>query len=204
MKTLAVHPWPGPVPAPEDGVVVIAINTVAGAPRAQARAQIRLATQEVLSVLLDLPAEAITIQSTPGQPPRIVVPTGEARTIGCSFAHEDGCSVAAINLRGTVGVDLMRVQDIPDWQAVSRDYLGPEATATLLATPAAERQRTFAQAWANNEAVLKCHGEQLSEWTVRDHKSTTKISFLSETVIVAVAYSYTLPRTWASREVCNK
>ena len=188
MKTLMVHPWPGPVPAPEDGVVVIAIETKAGAPRAQARAQIRAATKEVLSALLSLPADAIAIQSTPGQPPRIVVTASDARRVGCSFAHEDGHSVAAINLRGAVGVDLMRVQDIPDWQAVAVDYLGPETAAILLATPAAGRPGAFAQAWVKNEAVLKCHGEQLSEWTDRDRESTTQLCFLSEAVVIGLAY----------------
>ena len=188
MKTLMVHPWPGPVPAPEDGVVVIAIETEAGAPRAQARAQILAATKEVLSALLSLPADAITIESTPGQPPRIVVTAGDARSVGCSFAHEDGHSVAAINLRGAVGVDLMRVQDIPDWHAVAVDYLGPETAAILLATPAADRPRAFAQAWAKNEAVLKCHGERLSEWTDRDRESTTRFCFLSEAVVIGLAY----------------
>jgi 4'-phosphopantetheinyl transferase len=188
MTPLMVHPWPGPVPAPEDGLVVIAIETTAGAPRAQARAQIRLAAKEALSALLSLPVGSIDIESTPGQPPRIVLPAGDARTVGCSFAHEDGHSVAAINLRGAVGIDLMRVQDIPDWQVVSRDYLGLETTAMLLATHAAERPRAFAQAWAKNEAVLKCHGEQLSEWTDGEFKSTPRLCFLSEAVVICLAH----------------
>jgi 4'-phosphopantetheinyl transferase len=188
MKPLMVHPWPGPAPVPEDGVAVIAIKTKAAAPRAQARMQIRAATKELLSALLSLPADAIDIQSMPGQPPRIVLPAGDTRTIGCSFAHEDGYSVAAINLRGAVGVDLMRVQDIPDWQAVAIDYLGPATTAILLATPAADRPRAFAQAWAKNEAVLKCHGEQLSEWTDGDRNSIAQLCSLYESFILGLAY----------------
>jgi len=187
MNTLVVHPWPGPVPAPEDGVVVIAISTETGAERAQVRGQIRLATQEVLSALLDLPASAIVIQSTPGQPPRIVLPVGDARTIGCSFAHEDGHSVAAINLHSAIGIDLMRVQDIPDWQAVAVDYLGPDVTAALFTTPAADRPRVFAQAWAQNEAILKYQGKQLGEWSDGDDKPKAKLGYLSESVIVALA-----------------
>lgn len=161
MKTLAVHAWPGPVPAPRDGLLVLFLRT--DPLRDAARLQLRQAAREALALLLGLTVDDITIESRPGTPPRILV-AGEARDIGCSFAHEDRCALAAINLHGAVGVDLMRVRDIPDWQAVARDYLGPAECAALLATSAADRPRAFAEAWTRREAALKLHGQQLSEW----------------------------------------
>lgn len=178
MTTMAVHTWPGPVPAPQDGRFVICIHTqdahgtrgsgAPGAQRAAARAQIRRATQEALAALLGISIDDIRIASTPGKPPAITLAGGN-RKIGCSFAHEDGYALAAINLDGAIGVDLMRVQDIPDWQAVARDYLGPAATAALQATPAGDRPRAFAFAWTRREAALKCHGQQLAEWRAGDN-----------------------------------
>jgi 4'-phosphopantetheinyl transferase len=178
---LVVQPWPGPVPAAPDGVCVIGIKAgsvpaighelsscpIAGTDpaliRSAQRAEIRRAAREVLAALTDEPASCFGIQSEPGGPLSVIV-GGHDSTIGCSFSHEDGYSLAAIHLHGAIGVDMMRVQDIPDWEAVARDYLGPVVTAALQATPAAERPLAFALAWTRREAELKCQGYQLAEW----------------------------------------
>jgi 4'-phosphopantetheinyl transferase len=173
MTTLAAHPWPGPVPALQGGVFVIGVQT--SPQRARARAQIREALQQALAGVLGLPPETISIASTPGKPPRIVLEGNEC-SIGCSFAHENGYALAAINLHSAIGVDLMRVQDIPDWQAVSRDYLGPAASAALLDTSAGDRPRALAQAWTRREAALKCSGLQLSEWQADISGATTTLA----------------------------
>src|SRR5471032_432971 len=152
---MRVHAWPGEHPLAQNGVCVMSIVTTGGALRAQAREQVRSAVREVLSLLLGIPAGAIAVDSTPGQPPRIVLAYDPGRAIACSFAHEDGWSLAAINLRGAIGVDLMRVRDVPDWQAVARDYLGPAVTADLSACPPWQRARAFALAWTAREAHLK-------------------------------------------------
>ncbi len=162
MTALIVHPWPGPVPAPQDGLFVIGVATSVERPRA--REQIRSAACAALASVLGVDADDILIDSTPGQAPHITL-AGDERTIGCSFTHEDGFSLAAINLHGAVGVDLMRVEEIFDWPAVARDYLGPEVCAALAATPAAELTLAFVLAWTRHEAVLKCHGVQLAEWS---------------------------------------
>lgn len=173
MTTLAVHPWPGPAPAPQDGLFVLFLRTETR--RDTARVQVRQAAREALAAALHRPLGDIGINSTPGSPPRITL-AGDACAIGCSFAHEDAYALAAINLHGTIGVDLMRVQDIPDWQAVARDYLGPAASATLLAASAAERPRAFARAWTRREAALKRSGQQLAEWKTDNNDATIMLS----------------------------
>ncbi len=162
MTALIVSPWPGSVPAPQDGLFVIGVATSVERPRA--REQIRSAARAALASVLGVDADEILIDSTPGQAPRITL-AGDERAIGCSFTHEGGYSLAAINLHGAVGVDLMRVEEIFDWQAVARDYLGPEVCATLAATPATEQTLAFVRAWTRHEATLKCHGIQLAEWS---------------------------------------
>jgi len=151
-----------------DGILVVSVATEGGKDggklRDRARVQVRQAVVEVLAEVLRLPASAISVQSTPGVAPRILI-GDDARAVACSFSHESGLSLAAVNLHGGIGIDIMRVADIPDWQAVARDFLGPDTTAALLALPAADRPRAFAQAWTENEARLKCHGRQLVEWT---------------------------------------
>ncbi len=147
-----------------DGVHVVSVKTESGTQRDRPRAQARQAIAEVLSELLRVPASAISVQSTPGQAPRITVDGAAPGLIGGSFSHEAGLSLAAINLHGAVGVDIMRVADVTDWHDISRDYLGPQVTAALLPLPAADRPRAFTQAWAAHEARLKCLGLQLTEW----------------------------------------
>jgi 4'-phosphopantetheinyl transferase len=152
--------------APADGLLVISVRTEGGTQRERARVQVRDAVVEVLAAVLGVPAADISVQARPGQAPSVALAGRDERdgSIGCSFSHEDGLSLAAINLHGDVGVDIMRVAGIPDWLAVARDYLGPGVTADLLALPAEDLPRAFAQAWAANEARLKCEGRQLSEW----------------------------------------
>lgn len=169
MSGLAVHCWPGPVPAPQDGLLVLLCDTAgqrpagAGRQRQAARGTVRLAVRTTLAALLGLQLDDIGIDTVPGAAPRVTV-AGRPSTIGCSFSHEGTHALAAINLHGPVGVDFMHMQDIPDWQAVATDYLGPAVAAALGGLPDAERASAFIRAWTRREAALKCTGQQLSEW----------------------------------------
>jgi 4'-phosphopantetheinyl transferase len=165
MKALAASSWPGPTPAPQGGLFAILIqggaDADAGAQRNAARRQIRLAIREALAVVLSVPANDIAIVSSPGTPPRVLL-AGAPSRIGCSFSHEGRYALAAVNLHGPIGADMMRIQDIPDWRAVARNYLGPSAANALQGC--ADLPRAFSKAWAQREAALKCHAQQLSEW----------------------------------------
>ncbi|NVI84425.1 4'-phosphopantetheinyl transferase superfamily protein [Janthinobacterium sp. BJB401] len=143
-----------------DGVLVIGIAAVL--PRLEARLRIRDAVREAMATWLKMDIEAISVESTPGAPPRLLFPGGVA---GLSFSHDEGISLAAIGLHGPVGIDVMRVQDIPDWLNLARDYLGPQVTAELVACTDAQRPLALAQAWTAREAVLKCAGLPLAEWS---------------------------------------
>jgi 4'-phosphopantetheinyl transferase len=83
---------------------------------------------------------------------------------GISISHDGPFSVAAIHQHGLVGVDVMRVQEVPDWRAIARDYLPPHVYDRLYACAQAQRALVLARAWTELEARLKCHGRQLSEW----------------------------------------
>ncbi|WP_338681736.1 4'-phosphopantetheinyl transferase superfamily protein [Janthinobacterium sp. TB1-E2] len=145
-----------------DGVLVIGIAAVL--PRLEARLRIRAAVREAAAHWLKLDIEAISVASTPGAPPRLLFPGGVA---GLSFSHDEGLSLAAINLQGAVGVDVMRVQDIADWFTLARDYLGPQVAEALSTCTDAQRPLALAQAWTAREAALKCAGRQLAEWDAR-------------------------------------
>ncbi|MDZ5636107.1 4'-phosphopantetheinyl transferase family protein [Janthinobacterium sp. GMG1] len=142
-----------------DGVLVIGIAAVL--PRLEARLRLRAAVREAMATWLKMDIEAISVKSTPGAPPRLLL---AGRVAGLSFTHDEGISLAAIGLHGPVGIDVMRVQDIAGWFNLARDYLGPQVAEELAACPDAQRPLALAQAWTAREAVLKCAGLPLAEW----------------------------------------
>lgn len=161
---LPVRWWPCLDATASDGLLLVGVR--GNGHRPEARLAIRQALREALAGLAGVPTEAVLIGSGPGRapavefaaPPRIAAP-------GISISHDGLLSLAAINLRGPVGVDLMIEQDIPDWRAVAADYLGPAEAARLAAYPVHLRAGELARAWTGREARLKCLGLQLTEWS---------------------------------------
>ncbi|WP_295990821.1 4'-phosphopantetheinyl transferase superfamily protein [Rugamonas sp.] len=182
-ERLPVYLWPDAAPDAGGGahdIFVLAVRTDEGRQRERARLQIREAVRVALSRVLDIDPAAIALPAAQGRAPRVVLNPAPARAginatetaaataapsgIGISISHESGLSLAAVNLRGAIGVDLMRVHEVADWEVVARDYLGPDAARTLAAIPAGQRAKAFAAAWTAREAGLKCLGLALQEW----------------------------------------
>jgi 4'-phosphopantetheinyl transferase len=133
--------------------------------REQARLAIRAAIIVALSQLTGLPSQRISLHGAPGEVPWALLDASSGRQRAwLAISHDGELSVAAIGLHGALGIDVTQVLDIPDWQPVARDYLGPEAAARLAALPHHERVHAFARAWTEREARLKCLGRELTEW----------------------------------------
>jgi 4'-phosphopantetheinyl transferase len=185
MMRLAVHPWPGKAPALQDGVFVIGMPT--GPEREAARLQVRQALAEALGALLATAPQQILIESSPGAAPVAVLADG--RRLHCSFAHDGGLSVAAVCFNGPVGVDVMLAEDVAGWEAVARDYLGPEATERIAATGREERAAVFARAWTAREAHLKWLGVGLDEWPAHSQSSGATVTLdLPEGLVGTLVY----------------
>ena len=181
-KSIAVHPWPafrtllaasagnglGLLGSAGSGaaaeLVVISVATPDSTLRDAARAQMRDALREVLSLQLGCTPESVVLQSIPGQPLRVEQPS-HGKNIGLSISHEAGLSVAALRRNGPVGVDILRIAPAFDWQAVARDYLGPQAVRRIASQPEPEQPLAFAGEWTRLEAGLKCLKLALQEWT---------------------------------------
>jgi 4'-phosphopantetheinyl transferase len=148
----------------EAGVAVIGIG--GQAEREPARLAIRAAIVAALSQLSGLPPQRIALHAEPGEAPWALLdaPAGQRRA-WLAVSHDGELSVAAIRLHGAVGIDVTQVLDIPDWQPVARDYLGPAVAARLAALPDHARVQAFARAWTEREARLKCLGRELTEWS---------------------------------------
>lgn len=148
-----VYLWPQQKPEPAAKAFVLALALPLSLPRPQARLALHQALREALARQLSTAADELRLETVPGLAPRLL-----GHRVGISFSHETGLSLAAVNLLGPVGVDLLRDETAPpDWQAVARDYLGPQALVGM-------RAQDFGPAWAAHEARLKFHGRALSEW----------------------------------------
>jgi 4'-phosphopantetheinyl transferase len=195
--------WPEQLAPRSDGLYVIGVR--GDGDRDAARRAIRQALSEALAGLYDLPPGDIMIHFSPGVPPAVSFPVGwtlestavghaAAATPGISITHDGPLSLAAIHLNGPVGIDVAQIIDIPDWRALARDYLGPLAPAALEATPALQRPRALAQAWALHEARLKCAGRQLGEWDETVPEAFCRPLQLAEGYVGAVAVPAAAPR----------
>lgn len=180
-KSIAVHPWPasrallaasvgngsgllGPAGSGAAAdLLVISVVTPDSTLREAARAQMRHAVREVLSLQLGCAPESVVLKSIPGQPLRVEHPP-HGQNIGLSISHEAGLSVAALRRNGPVGVDILRIAPTVDWQAVACDYLGPQAVRRITGLPEPEQPLAFAREWTRLEAGLKCLGLALQEW----------------------------------------
>ena len=169
---VVVHVWPDSVSMALDELrserawTAISLVTPDTTLRHAARARIRSALQDLLGALLCRPAASIALLSQPGQ--AILLDLPETR-IGLSVSHAPGLTVAAIRLGGAIGIDLIRIEpgvaELPDWERVAQDYLGPQVCRQLATLSSAQRAAAFAQAWSRWEAGLKCFGLGLTEWT---------------------------------------
>jgi 4'-phosphopantetheinyl transferase len=133
--------------------------------REAARLRVRAVLTTALAAHFGINAGRIALHSPQGVAPWAVLAldAGDQR-VALSISHDGDISVAAYCLSGAVGIDVMSIVPVPDWESVARDYLGPEAARKLAAWPESERDAAFAHAWSEHEARLKCLGLQLSEW----------------------------------------
>jgi 4'-phosphopantetheinyl transferase len=164
MDTLPVCWWPAPLAQRGDGLHVIGVR--GDGERQAARRRTRQALCEALAQLYGLEVGQIMIHFSAGRAPAVsFLGAPHAVAPGISISHDGPLSVAAIHQHGLVGVDLMRVQEVPEWRAIARDYLPPHVADRLDAAAPSERPLVLARAWTEQEARLKCHGRQLSEWS---------------------------------------
>jgi len=173
-------PWPAPAPAPScaaataampggDGLRIVGVRGLGE--REAARRTIRVALVAALADVTGVSPARIRLGGSPGEAPfaSVSCESNDERRIGLAISHDGAVSVAAFRLDGgAVGIDVMQVTDVPDWEAVARDYLGPERTAALGRVPPAARADAFARAWSEREARLKCIGMPLAEWNAAE------------------------------------
>ena len=164
---LIVYFWPesaDDIPV-NQSLIVIAVRTSPTTLRSQARKLIRMAIIQVLADKLSCSYTEIKLISQSGQSVKVSQPR---QNIGLSISHEPGLSLAAINMNGNVGIDLIDVKSIPNDNEIYKlalEYLGTQVTECLSFLPSELQKYAFAKAWTEFEARLKCQEKSLDEWT---------------------------------------
>jgi 4'-phosphopantetheinyl transferase len=191
---LTVFEWPNDVSKlrVENGLLVIALRTSQTTKREEARQRIRIAIQEVLALLLNCPASEIRLLSQAGQAIKLA---NAGHKTGLSISHEPGFSLAAINMHGHVGIDLIAIDSIPEpaeLRKITAEYLGSKVAEYISKQPVESQKEAFAKVWTAFEASLKLKGEALVEWSAaRDEqlKNFSSIQLnLADGYIGAIAY----------------
>ena len=145
------------------GLHLLSVPTPNTSIRENARLLVRVALKDRLREVLGSSGNDAVLRSMPGQGFFLAAPLTH---IGLSISHQPGLSVAAINLAGPVGIDLMRLRPaLPDMRALALDYLGPAVCDAIQQHPAVDRLDVFSRAWTAHEACLKCLRLPLVEWT---------------------------------------
>ncbi len=78
-----------------------------------------------------------------------------------NLAHSHGAGLIAVTHAGPIGVDLERVREIADIDAVIAHHFAEEERAEFAALPPDMRLRGFYAGWTRKEAILKVTGDGL-------------------------------------------
>jgi len=78
-----------------------------------------------------------------------------------NLSHGEHLAVYAFATAGAVGIDVERIRDLPDWEAIAQTCFDAAALGRLKAAPAQRRRAEFFRAWTRQEAALKASGEGL-------------------------------------------
>ena len=166
IRRLKVHPWPQAQGealtelASAQAITVLSVVTASNTMRATGRQLIRAALCAVLATHTGQLPKTISFGiNAPDASPL----TWSGQPIGFSVSHEAGLTLGAIHRLGPIGIDVMRIEALPDWALVAIDYLGRDTYERLMATPTSQRPHAFGREWTRLEACLKCLGVGLIE-----------------------------------------
>lgn len=139
-----------------NGCALILLTLPAATPRFAASHTARQALRQILGELL---AHEIILRETAFGP----MLDCAARDIRLSLSYAANLCLIGLAERHALGVDIVRIEPLPEIEALSRLYLPHTACRAVLDTPPATRDASFALHWAQMEARSKCLGLPLAE-----------------------------------------
>lgn len=114
----------------------------------------------LLGMYLGRPPEAIPLVLSYHGKPELA--PGLGTDLAFNLSHAGRWILIAFARGRPVGVDVERMRDVPDMEAIARDVLTPEIADRLTACTGMERRVTFFEAWTQAEARSKALGTGLA------------------------------------------
>ena len=161
-----MHPWPHAQGealtelASAQAITVLSVVTPDNTMRATGRQLIRAALIAVLGTHTGRLPQTISLGIDARAASSLA---GSAHDIGLSVSHEAVLTLGAIHRLGPIGIDVMRIEALPDWAQVAIDYVGRDMYQRLMVTTTSQRPLAFGREWTRLEACLKCLGVGLIE-----------------------------------------
>jgi phosphopantetheinyl transferase len=178
--------WPETPVLPPPGQAVL-IRVVTAQSRQMARQKLRTALRQMLAPWSNISPEQLPLRETTSGPVWLGQLGGHNLDISLSYAEGEGW--IGLIRAGLIGVDIMRIQRIPETEEVARHYLDPEVLKTI--QQSTDPVLAFAAAWTALEARLKCLKQPLREASVTPALAMTKCAIQSmvqpDRLIVTVA-----------------
>ena len=184
--------WPEMPPLPPPGQPVL-IRVATSPSRQAARQELRKVLRQILTAWINLAPEQLPLRETS----RGLVWPGQlgGRTLDISLSYTEGEGWIGLLRDGLIGVDAMKIQQVPEAEDVARHYLGDTVLAVI--QQSLDPAMAFAVAWTEREARLKCLKQELSEWSVTQKFAATKCAVqnlvLPDQLIVTVATASSPP-----------
>jgi 4'-phosphopantetheinyl transferase len=119
------------------------------------RGQLRL----LLSRYLDVPPASIAFAYGATGKPGLA---GAGNALTFNLAHSEDLAVLAFAQNRQIGVDVERLRELPDMQAMAQRYFALPEQAELLTLPAGEQLPAFYRIWTRKEAFVKATGAGLA------------------------------------------
>lgn len=155
-----------------------------GPVREVARALLR----DILAGYLEMRPDHVPLHLEPGQAASVAA-SWQGLSLSISMSYAGGAALIGLCPGARIGLDLVDIVPMPDWDRVARLYLGPDAALRLAKMNRADSEKNFVLAWAEMEARSKCLGQGLQEW------SPTRQQRLYSPLIQAVTFELPTNRT---------
>ncbi len=158
MKTIFRWPKTPALPAPGRPVL---LRVPTPSARVAARRELRAALRRLLADWTGCSAEQLPLHETARGPAWTGPLAGFSLDISLSYAEGEGW--IGLIRAGSIGIDVMRVQPIPEVESLTRLYLGPAVWETIRNSRYPDLR--FALAWTDMEAGLKLSKQPLREFS---------------------------------------
>ena len=207
----AIWHWPDFPELPPPGRLVLICVRTSGR-RAEARKEVRAVLRRLLAKWTGLRLDEVPLQETPSVPVwqsdlRHPLPLRGGEGMGEGWGEGEGDGLLnpesldfslsytedeawiAVRRGGVIGIDIMRLEPVPEAEAITQTYFGPADLSAL--HESTDPVRDFALAWTQLEARCKCLKQGLTEWseslTLDTKACTTESLIIQDKLALSVA-----------------